>query len=45
VVPAGQHAVTLDFRPAALAVGAVISATTLLAALAWLIWSRRARAA
>jgi len=45
VVPAGQHAVTLDFRPAALAWGALISAATLLAALAWLLWSRRARGA
>ena len=45
VVPACQHAVTLDFRPAALAWGALISAATLLAALAWLLWSRRARGA
>jgi hypothetical protein len=45
VVPAGQHAVTLDFRPAVLVWGAVISAATLLAALVWLLLSRRARGA
>jgi hypothetical protein len=44
-VPAGQHAVTLDFRPAVLVWGAVISAATLLAALVWLLLSRRARSA
>ena len=40
VVPAGQHAVSLDFHPTVLLWGAALSALTFLAALGWLLWPR-----
>ncbi len=45
LVPSGRHEVTLLFSPPALAWGAALSAATLLAALARLLWSWRRRSA